>query len=156
MHTNREEWRPVFRFEAYQVSNFGRVKRIRILKEVRLADGYSGVNIRGKKFRIHRLVALAFIPNPYRKPQINHKDGDKRNNYALNLEWATAKENDAHARKNGWKVPSLHGFRRGKLTVRQVRFIRNSKLSHRKLADRFGVEHTTIGDIKRGQTWKHI
>lgn len=97
-----EIWKDVAGYEGlYQVSNFGRVKSLnynhkketRIMKDASNLLGYHFVNLckagTKKIAYIHRLVALAFIPNPYNLPIINHKDCNPGNNTASNLEWCT-------------------------------------------------------------------
>ena len=64
-------------------------------------NGYASVRMPYGNYLVHRMVADAFIPNPGNKPQVNHKDGNKRNNNVSNLEWVTAKENMEHASKTG-------------------------------------------------------
>ena len=97
----------------YHVSNLGRVCvagrktsnnhifKAKILANVTSSKGYYKVHLKtidGGQATImaHRLVALCFIPNPDNKPQVNHKDGDKKNNCAENLEWCTNRENSSH------------------------------------------------------------
>ncbi len=92
----------------YKVSDTGKVmntKTGRILSPAIDERGYERVCLfkadRRRRYKVHRLVALAFIPNPENKPQVNHKDGNKRNNSVSNLEWVTNAENMDHARANG-------------------------------------------------------
>lgn len=108
----KEEWRDIEGVNgAYQVSNMGRVRvKERIVTVVRQIkykghilnqhtdrDGYKQVHIYGKTHKVHRLVGGEFIDNPLGSPQINHKDMDKSNNHADNLEWCTNAENVRHS-----------------------------------------------------------
>lgn len=109
-----EVWKEIHGYnERYEVSNYGRVrsndvivngrlqnchhKKRRILKLYTDKEGYKGVvlcvNQKRKTFRLHRLVAAAFIPNPDNLPEIDHIDGDRANNRAGNLRWSTRKQN---------------------------------------------------------------
>lgn len=72
------------------------------------------INNEVKRFKVHRLVAQLFIPNPEELPQVNHKDGNKRNNNVSNLEWCDAWYNNKHARDNKLNDVSLSNHERWK------------------------------------------
>ena len=112
----KEIWKDIPHFEnSYQVSNFGRVKSLdnksnhkkEIILKQSLIMKYKCVSLskngEQKIFKVHRLVAEAFIQNPNNLPQVNHKDGNKENNFVENLEFCTASENVKHAYKIGLK-----------------------------------------------------
>ena len=88
---------------AYVFPNGEIMRNGKILEPKKDAEGYLRVNIGGKirRDRVHRIVAKAFVPNPYNKPFVNHKDGNKANNNANNLEWCTERENSLLASKKG-------------------------------------------------------
>jgi len=112
-----ENWKNVVGYEGlYEVSDLGRVKNSlgKIMKcfyKDKAIDNYLriGLNKNGasKKYTVHRLVALAFIPNTENKPLINHKNGIKNDNRISNLEWCTSSENRIHSIKMGFENPEI-------------------------------------------------
>ena len=89
----------------YYLTSDGQVISLRqtkpkVLKAVIDNNGYKRVTISGKTVRIHRAVAIYFIPNPENKPTVNHIDGNKLNNDISNLEWATSSEQMQHVFAN--------------------------------------------------------
>lgn len=114
-----EMWKDINGYEGYyQISNEGNVRSLdrfdgvhdrqgTIIKPSLKQNGYLQVGLRKHSTRkwigIHRLVAIHFIENPDNKPQVNHIDGNKQNNNVENLEWVTAKENQNHATRMGFR-----------------------------------------------------
>lgn len=107
-----EIWKDIAGYEGlYQVSNLGNVLSLnylghgkkQLLKQTMTTNGYKKVilwkNGVGKNYRVNRLVAAAFIPNPDNLPIVNHKDWNRLNNCADNLEWCTVKYNSNYRRK---------------------------------------------------------
>lgn len=112
-----EEWRDIDGFDGrYQISNHGNIQHrvggdayggytylmMRTVNNV----GYRSVSLyvsprKARKYLIHQLVARAFIPNPENKPDVNHINGVKYDNFVENLEWVTPKENSEHAVRTG-------------------------------------------------------
>ena len=168
---NREIWLPIVGFNGnYLVSSFGRVKslarevtykdgRKRITNEMLLKvsskQGYPSVSLPGgKRTCVHTLVAEAFIgPKPKSARTVNHLDGNKQNNRAENLEWASYAENNRHARlvnlnKQHGEKCNLTRF--GDDSVDAVRILWASKrFTQIEIANLFSMSETHVGEITR-------
>jgi hypothetical protein len=102
-------WKPIVGYEGlYEVAPCGAIRNARTLRWLspqEKDDGYMSVKLFrdgvGRNKTVHRIVAEAFLPNPESKPQVNHKDLNKKNNDVSNLEWVTQAENQSHAIRNG-------------------------------------------------------
>lgn len=185
MKPNIEEiWKDVEELDnLYQVSNHGRIKRKRrknktkrreagyfwasekILNIKPNTDWYPILTVRidGVKslFYIHRLVAKCFIPNPENKPQVNHINGNKKDNHVTNLEWVTSSENRLHAHRIGLKNNRGEKHSRHVLTESQVLLIRkefsdNPNLKKAHIARQYKVTKSTIRALLNRKSWKHI
>lgn len=179
-----EEWRAVPGWEGfYSVSNLGRVyshprlifcqypdgvrRRLnpgKMMKPRPCPLGYTSVILqRGNEAvcstqKVHRLVAMAFIPNPDNLPQINHKNGKPGDNRVENLEWCTAEENIHHAvRELGMNQGERSGH--AKLTaslVTQIRQWAANGLSESQISMLVPVSRAQVGRIVRRERWQHL
>lgn len=112
-----------------------------------------------KAYTMHRLVAKTFIPNPYNKETVNHKDGNKLNNDIDNLEWNTLKENINHADFTGLVCKKGQKNGGSKLTDKKVIAIKKMILegfTNLFISKKFKVDPSTISVIRHGKTWSHI
>lgn len=161
-----EQWREIPGFEStYEISDIGRIRRKEtglIRKTFYGKDGYLRIilsqNNTAHQKLVHRLLALAFIPNPENKPFINHRNGIKSDLSLKNLEWVSARENIIHASETGLNPPNK-GEKNGnsKLTKEQVEQIRAKyipfKVFQKDLAREYGVAEITISRILRKKNW---
>lgn len=164
----KEIWKDIAGFEGlYQVSNFGRVKRIaqthpvrnqvarfypeKILSTYINMHGYEMVQIKknGKHFgkQIHRIMAEAFIPNPRGLEQVNHRNGAKHDNRLENLEWISRRGNSLHA------VYELKA-KVGKTPCRRIRCVETGRIypSVRSAARDMGIAAICISRAANGYT----
>jgi hypothetical protein len=154
-------------YPDYWITSHGRVWSTkgsgRWLKPTTQKEGYQLADLwkngKHKTFRIHRLVAEAFLENPNGYRCVLHGDGDPANNHVENLRYGTRKMNYADAVKHGTLGPG-EKHPSSKLTANQVReiklLLRDSGQTQRKIAEKFGVSRETITCINTGYTWSHI
>ncbi len=122
-------------YENYEVSSFGifiNMKTGKILKQYKDSKGYKFVSLckegKQKHFRVHRLVAEAFIPNVHNKPCVDHIDGNRINNDHWNLRWATNSENQCNRgiqKNNPTGVKGIHkrnGYYEVLITYNKVKY----------------------------------
>ena len=160
-----EEWRIVKEFPNYSVSDKGRIRNDkfdRLMVPCHHSTGYRAVGFRDRSkktsFLVHRLVGFAFVDGHEPGLEINHKDGDKANNNAGNLEWVTKSSNHMH-RTRVLKVGVGSGNGSSKLTessVADIKTMLKGEDSHSKIAARFNVSRSNIGMIANGKTWSHV
>lgn len=153
-----EVWLPISNHRGYYVSSFGRVKHLDNIMKLVDIGGYWTINIGGKnKYRVHRLVAMAFLPalDNYSNMQVNHINSDKKDNRVCNLEWCTPKENIHHAIAAGTFKVSVVGDGRAQTTAIDVytypdlRFVR-SYASIYQASVQLGVNRRHVYDVLRG------
>jgi hypothetical protein len=135
-------------------------KKPRLLKQSLMDDGYCRVGLSRDGevhyVKAHRVVAIDKVPNPFNKPEVNHKDGVKSHNHPDNLEWLTELENSQHAIESGLK-PVLKGEQHGnaKLTAAQVAEIRALRgvTTQAAIAARYKIHQGTVSQILSGRRW---
>ena len=178
-----ELWRPVPGYEGfYEVSDQGNVRSVtriirgkpnwgtRIMESQLMSKSLTGKrykvsgqgylcvrlcqNGKGTLFHVARLVASAFIPNPTNLPQVDHVDGNPRNDVVRNLNWVTNQENQIRAVKNGQHKP-VRGEKQPThiLTREQVLAIRMSGKYQRAIAKEFGISKTQVARIQHREAW---
>lgn len=131
--------------------------------------GYLQICLSNKKvYKIHRIVAICFIPNENLSLEVNHKDGNKLNNNVTNLEWCTKLENIAHAVANNlWKTDNQKAAATGERNTQNIllesevlliRELYSSGLTPRTIWKKFSnkISRTTIYDIIKRKSWVHI
>ena len=164
-------WKPItFRGMStmYAVSNSGMVKNTKtgkVLQPGLTKKGYQIVRLTIGKNQfnqsIHRLVAIAFIPNPENKPQVNHINGKKTLNWVGNLEWNTCKENIDHAVKNGLIYRGLGELANGSIYKDEdihlvCKLLETGKFLNTEIAKATGVDVSVISKVKCRDCWTHI
>ena len=171
IHSNAEEWKPVQDWDSYEISSWGRVRNVKTTNILSLkpTDKYghlavtlvrNGSQQRGtdrKDFKVHRLVALAFInnPDPKKNTEIRHLNGIAWDNTVNNLAWGTRQDNINDAINHG--TMSHINSTQAKLNYDIASYIRSLPYERgmdKKLAIEYNVSRETIRDIRKNKKWK--
>ena len=149
----------------YTIDNLGVVRNVtngKVLKGTTITKSNRYVKIvLDKRYPLHVLVAKHFVPNPDNLPQVNHKDGDRYNNKADNLEWCTASRNVKHAYDTGLKSNAGELNPISILTESNVVDIwKLARAGHKptniiRLLN-LNVCRVTVSQITNGKNWRHI
>lgn len=111
--------------------------------------GYVYIDLDGKTYLLHRIVASLFLENPENLTDVNHKDGDRSNNNVNNLEWISKSDNQKHA------YSVLKRKRTSKLNDEQIVEVfnlrNNDNLPLKEIAARFGINFRTVSEISKGK-----
>ena len=131
-----EQWKEILNFKKYEISDLGIIRKTgnKQILNPGISSGYLRVSLindsnERKSCRIHRLVAIAFIPNTDNKETVNHKDHNKLNNAVTNLEWASTTEQNNHKRKCNKDLLDRYGVLI-KILVNELKCIRRLNLQH--------------------------
>lgn len=139
----------------YFVTKDGRVfskRKFSSLTELKLSkkghQGYLKVNIGDKSMFVHRLVAIAYLPNPDNKETVNHINGIKDDNRLENLEWCTRSENSKHAYNTGLHKPYIGIKDKGNNKFyKEWNDLIKKGISMRKIGKEYNVSHRTVGNV---------
>lgn len=177
-----EQWKDIKDYEGlYQISSLGRVKSLakyvrykkagnaalrkeRVMKCGTTPAGYCvaslSFNKKTKGITVHRLVATHFLSNPNKYPQINHIDGNKKNNTAPNLEWCDQAHNMRHAYNIGLLKPkrgaeSSAAKITNEIALKIVEMLKNG-LKYQPISDKTGANLSMIAKINNHSRWRHL
>jgi len=144
-------------FENHTFYTNGKIVDNRTGKDKKVSkrkDGYLTIQLNGKNYLYHRILATLFIPNPNHKSRVNHKDSNRSNCNLENLEWSTSSENTLH----GYLQGNLKGKANCKISKEEAFDIKYNyfHLSHSEVALLFKRTYNLVYDIRKERTWKDL